>query len=321
MKLTTVVPVFNVGKYIRTCLESLLKQGLEPGEHEILLIDDGSTDDSGRICDEYAAKYPTIFRVFHKPNGGVSSARNLGIREAKGEYIHFMDADDYIVPGGYAFLRDNFLNTTDKRIDYLGFYSVTLDAVARRTFVERNDPSGKIIYEGDIENFYRGDKYFSLIFVGLYGRQMISDIEFDTGLRIGEDIKFNLDFVLKNPNIVLTDCSLYRYAIREGSAIGSRSPKRMRDAVKGYERIIKQVVGAKSEHPEMYSGLDAMIHYEMVPFLSRILSSDMTGREFKDLRKRLIEIGVLPLEVKFKYDSYVNRIFSIPALFPLMRDV
>ena len=79
---TTIVPVYNVGKYLRACLDSLLEQGLREGEHEILLVDDGSTDGSGEICDEYAARYPSLIRVFHKSNGGVSSARNLGIRMA-----------------------------------------------------------------------------------------------------------------------------------------------------------------------------------------------------------------------------------------------
>ena len=104
-----------------------------------MLIDDGSTDGSGEICDEYAARCQSLIRVFHKSNGGVSSARNLGIRMARGEYVHFMDADDYMIAGGYAFLRDNFL-AGGRRVDYLGFYSVTLDDVARRRFVEHNDP-------------------------------------------------------------------------------------------------------------------------------------------------------------------------------------
>lgn len=316
--LTTIVPVYNVEKYIRTGLESLLVQGMRDGEHEILLIDDGSTDSSGRICDEYAAKYPSLIRVIHKPNGGVSSARNLGIREAKGDYIHFMDADDYIIPGGYAFLRDNFLENNNC-IDYLGFYSVTLDAVARRTYVESNDPAGKEVFRGDIESYYQGGKYFSFVFAGLYRRAFINDIEFDTNLRIGEDIKFNLEFTLKNPKILLTDCSLYRYVIRDGSAIGNRSPERMREAVMGYEQILARAVMEKAKHPEMSCGLEALIHYEMVPFTSRILSSDMAKSEFKMLRERLKEKGILPLKVKYKYDSYINRIFSSPAMFPLMR--
>ena len=315
---TTIVPVYNVGKYLRACLDSLLEQGLREGEHEILLVDDGSTDGSGEICDEYAARCQSLIRVFHKSNGGVSSARNLGIRMARGEYVHFMDADDYMIAGGYAFLRDNFL-AGGRRVDYLGFYSVTLDDVARRRFVEHNDPSGKVVFDGDVRLLYQGNKYLSLIVVGLYRRSVIADMEFDTEMRIGEDIKFNLDFALKNPGILLTDCSLYRYVIRPGSAIGNRSPRRMREAVAGYERLLTGAAAAVADYPAMTGGLETLIHCEMVPFTSRILSSDMTRSEFAALGRRLEDAGVMPLKVKFRFDTYVNLIFPPLCSSPLLR--
>lgn len=91
--LSIIVPIFQVEKYLRRGLESLLNQSKE--DIEILLIDDGSTDNSGKICDEYEEQYENI-RVYHQPNMGVSRARNQGIRMAKGEYISFFDPDDYV---------------------------------------------------------------------------------------------------------------------------------------------------------------------------------------------------------------------------------
>ena len=88
-----IIPVYNVEKYLAECIESVLKQTYQ--NIEILLIDDGSPDNSGKICDEYEEKDSRV-RVIHKENGGVSSARNVGLEQANGEYITFIDSDDFV---------------------------------------------------------------------------------------------------------------------------------------------------------------------------------------------------------------------------------
>lgn len=104
MKISVIVPVYNIEKeYLERCIKSICNQTYQ--NLEILLVDDGSTDGSGDVCDRFA-KEDSRVRVFHKENGGSSSARNLAIREAKGEYIGFIDSDDYIEPGMYALLAE-----------------------------------------------------------------------------------------------------------------------------------------------------------------------------------------------------------------------
>lgn len=93
MTFSIIIPVYNVEKYIRECLDSIVKQSFT--DYEVILVDDGSTDSSGAICDEYAAKYDSI-SVIHQENGGAASARNEGIKAAKGEWIWFVDSDDFI---------------------------------------------------------------------------------------------------------------------------------------------------------------------------------------------------------------------------------
>lgn len=95
MLVSVIVPVYNVEKYLPACLDSLLAQSLT--DFELLLVDDGSRDASGAICDEYAVRDSRI-RVFHIPNGGVSAARNLGLDHARGEFVVFVDADDRVMP-------------------------------------------------------------------------------------------------------------------------------------------------------------------------------------------------------------------------------
>lgn len=89
----SIIPVYNVEKYIEQCVESILGQDYD--KREIVLVDDGSTDTSGSICDVYAAKYENVI-VIHKENGGLSDARNVGLAKATGDYILFVDADDFI---------------------------------------------------------------------------------------------------------------------------------------------------------------------------------------------------------------------------------
>ena len=95
MKISIIIPVYNVEKYLRECLDSILAQSYK--DFEIILADDGSTDSSGNICDEYSMKYENI-KVLHKNNNGLSSARNAGLDIAQGEYILFIDSDDVVSP-------------------------------------------------------------------------------------------------------------------------------------------------------------------------------------------------------------------------------
>ena len=94
-KISVIIPIYNAGKYLHRCIDSILSQSY--CNLEILLIDDGSTDASGYICDEYAKKDSRV-KVFHKENGGASNARNTGLDHCTGEWISFVDADDYLLP-------------------------------------------------------------------------------------------------------------------------------------------------------------------------------------------------------------------------------
>ena len=102
--ISVIIPVYNTAAYLRACLDSVLAQR----EHvcQLILVDDGSSDESGSICDEYAARHPELITVRHQRNQGVSAARNLGIDLARGEYLSFIDSDDYLEPDMYATLLE-----------------------------------------------------------------------------------------------------------------------------------------------------------------------------------------------------------------------
>lgn len=114
--LSIVVPVYNVEKYIDRCLESLIDQTFK--DFEIILVDDGSTDSSGIICDYYEKKYEGFIKVVHKPNGGLGSARNEGIKYARGQYIDFVDSDDWMDNDAYEILHDVCGESTPDIVTY-----------------------------------------------------------------------------------------------------------------------------------------------------------------------------------------------------------
>lgn len=113
--ISVITPVYNVEKYLRECVDSVLLQTYK--NYEIILVDDGSTDASGEICDEYAGVHPRV-KVIHKANGGLSDARNTGLKNAKGEYVYFLDSDDYIVPDAFQKLVDI---STKEQSDFVFF--------------------------------------------------------------------------------------------------------------------------------------------------------------------------------------------------------
>lgn len=127
--LSIIVPIYKVDPYLRKCVDSLLVQDLSPEEYEIILVDDGSPDDCGKIADEYAAKFGNV-RAIHQENGGLSVARNTGIMAAQGKYIQFVDSDDYLEPNvlgalveraerdNLDVLRFNYRNVNEKYEEY-----------------------------------------------------------------------------------------------------------------------------------------------------------------------------------------------------------
>ena len=124
-KISVIVPVYNVENYIQYCLESLVNQTYK--NLQIILVDDGSTDSSGYICDKYALKDKRI-KVIHKSNGGLSSARNSGMQLADGNYIGFVDSDDFIMPTFYEELY-NLLQKYDSDIAECEFLRIQMENI------------------------------------------------------------------------------------------------------------------------------------------------------------------------------------------------
>ncbi len=136
IKLSFIVPIYQVEKYLRKCVDSLLSQDVSPSEYEIVLVDDGGNDACPQICEEYATTYPNI-RVIHRENGGLSAARNSGIAVAQGDYICFADSDDYWQPNVLGGLMAQIERD---RLDVLRFRLQYIDAQGESYSPYKSDP-------------------------------------------------------------------------------------------------------------------------------------------------------------------------------------
>lgn len=215
-KVSVIVPVFNVQKYLVRCINSLINQSLT--NIEILLIDDGSTDNSGTICDEFAKKDNRII-VIHKENGGLSDARNVGLDNANGQYVGFVDSDDFIHKEMYSSLY-NALICSDADIaesGYCEFYSIK----SLKADVESN-PTYSEIYsrEKAVISTIMDHKCRTYVWNKLYKKELWDDIRFPYG-KLFEDAFTTYKIINKISKLVRLDSKLYFYFQRENSIVSS----------------------------------------------------------------------------------------------------
>lgn len=218
--ISVIVPVYNTKQYLPRCLDSILSQSFT--NFEILLVDDGSTDGSGAICDKYAAKDNRV-RVFHKENGGVSSARNLGLDESKGEWIYFVDSDDEVLPEGLQILADGISNEVDIVMggcEEVGEHDEASLTVPKHESFRLNKRQSVITQYAGYGLYGR---YWGYICLRLLRRVIVNryHIRFDTSIAIKEDTLFIMQYVCRSNGITqVTTNPVYRYWIRSDSAMG-----------------------------------------------------------------------------------------------------
>lgn len=211
--ISVIVPVYNTGEYLTPCLDSILGQTYQT--FELLLVDDGSTDGSGAVCDQYAARAPRV-RVFHQENQGVSSARNLALEQAVGEYIAFVDADDYIAPD-YLEVFSRILAKQSVGMVFCDLFIVTGKKLEKAHLVRED----RLITERDrlFWDILGSEEQYG---VGAGGtcvqKNLIGEHRFRK-LSYGEDGLFLMELFLDAPTVYITTYAGYYYVQREDSAM------------------------------------------------------------------------------------------------------
>lgn len=207
--ISVIIPVYNTERYIKRCLDSLLSQNQK--DFELILVDDGSTDQSGTICDEYASRDSRI-KVFHKNNGGVSSARNVGLDNVSGDWIAFVDADDY-VDEDYLTIPKMYESCD---VVQKGYRRVYEGKNKMSSLVSR--PKGIISNQKDLDRFFVNYHTYAL-WNKLFKSTLLKGCTFNTEISIGEDFLYFLNFYRKIERYAFTDIGCYYYLDREGTSM------------------------------------------------------------------------------------------------------
>lgn len=209
--ITIIIPIYNAEKYLRKCLDSIMNQTHK--SIEVLLINDGSRDNSGKICDEYEKKDERI-KVIHKENEGVSVARNIGLKNAKGEYIAFIDADDYVEK---EYLEKLLRKLKDHNVEciicgYNRIYGNSIEKISK----DKSYTLSKIEFLDGILNVQGG---IGFTWGKLWKKQAIKNIEFKKEVKIGEDSLFCIEASKNVNNVYILNETLYNYVFNENSAV------------------------------------------------------------------------------------------------------
>ncbi|MGN0778247.1 MAG: glycosyltransferase family 2 protein [Aristaeellaceae bacterium] len=217
-----IVPVYNAEKYLCRCVDSILHQDYQA--LELLLLDDGSTDGSATLCDDYAARDSRV-RVIHKPNSGVSDTRNLGIAQARGEYLQFIDSDDWITPDCTRLLvRTAQQNCCDMVV--ADFYRVIGERLSHKGGIGDRDVLSREAYVAHMmespANFYYG-----VLWNKLYRRDIIqhNGLRMNPDIRLCEDFMFNLEYIRCAGSFCALQVPVYYY-VKTRSSLSAASVKR-----------------------------------------------------------------------------------------------
>lgn len=313
-KISIIIPAYNAEKYIGRCLDSIMAQSYHI-DVEIVVVNDGSTDDTQRILSQYQGSHPDLFKIINKPNGGVSSARNAGMDAATGDWIWFCDADDYIVSDGLSYVIDHFV---DETFDIITFFSITLDPIAMNTFEESDRITGDVIFEGTTIDYFKQNQP-AFVWNHIYKSSSIHDLQF-RNLTIGEDSLFNLEVYMKNLKLRNTNTNIYRYTVSEGQISKKRDVSTMRKSVDGYKRLflLAKEYQSKMSDPKMTRCFDTMIAKQFTPFMSRVLCAKFTRKEFKALIETLARDAVYPIIELGRLQKAFNVMCKHPSFYPFL---
>ena len=294
-KLSIIVPVYGVEKYIDKCLNSLVKQSLK--EIEIIVVNDGTKDNSQKIIDKYVKKYPDKIKSYIKENGGQGSARNYGLEKANGEYIGYVDSDDFVEKDMYKKLY-NKAKENNYDIVVCGNYNVSEDYQNKNidTFINN--------YNTDLEKIFFGKM---AVWNKIYKRDILikNKLEFKEKVWY-EDLAFTLKAIMDSNTFAFIDEPLYDYLIREGSTMNNSNVQRNLEILDAFNDILSYIKHNKKE--EYFSKIEFLaIDHIYISAIVRVLKADADDKVKRKTINKLIDYMNTSFP-NYKNNKYINTL-------------
>jgi glycosyltransferase involved in cell wall biosynthesis len=292
IKLSILIPVYNVSKYLKRCLDSVYSQIDE--SCEVIIVDDGSTDDSGKICDLYYEKYPSLTKVFHKKNEGAYSTRNYAFNKSKGKYLWFIDPDDYIQDGAVKTII-NLINNSNPDVVSLSFKR--FDGVnygkLENVFVLSEVVSG--------EDYLLKGKFDPYLWSKIYRNEFLKEnnVLFDNRLYTQGDWLFNMYvFTTKTVSVLLTDVYAYNYF--NTNPTSTLHNKNKKNHIRGVENSMLATdlflsLMDKNYNNRIYPALVNWNNYNLSGFFYSLILIDYPISKITKIIKEYKELNLYPL--------------------------
>ena len=242
MALSIIVPIYKVEKYLRRCIDSILNQTYR--DIEVILVDDGSPDECGAICDSYAEADSQI-KVIHQKNAGVSVARNAGLACAKGEYVGFVDPDDFVEPDMYYDMLNAMVNENADLV-ICGYNYVDEDGKTDKERLYQQDRNESLTQKQLMSRFSDMPPTVRLSVCNkLFSRNLLTGLEFEIGLHSSEDVLFLMEYSKNVKRAVFVHKPLYQNTVRAGSAThGGLNICSLADSFAVHDRMFTSIIAA-----------------------------------------------------------------------------
>lgn len=292
--ISVIVPVYNVEKYVEICIKSIINQSYR--NLEIILIDDGSTDNSGKICDKLSKKDDRVI-VKHQQNQGVSSARNLGLKLAHGDYISMVDADDILEENMYQEMMNNMIKY-DSDVCICNFWYLNNESLKKN---EINLSKTLMDNKDFLKNMCLLKGVGGYLWNKLYKKSMIENLRFYKEIVIMEDFLFNCEVANKARKISYIDTCLYYYRQWPNSALKKISLEKNISLLYGLDRIIPNLDKYQIKQSERYKLMYIFEAKKALTMLSYKGYTDMIGNiDYKKYLSAKIFISKSNLKWKLK---------------------
>ncbi len=308
IKVSIIVPVYNTMPYLAKCLDSLCNQDYDKKDYEIIVVNDGSVDNSEKIILNYKEQYPDLIKYINKSNGGLSSARNAGLMQAKGKYILFVDSDDYVET---ELLSSLFSENEDYDLFIFGYNEINGN-YSKANYVSKKiltDTQGalKLFFENKAVRGYSWNKLFKLDII------INNNIKFNEEIKYIEDMPFLMEYIEHCNTLYFSQLILYNYVQRPGSLINSVFNINKLTALTAYEKILNIIEQIDPRYISTIYYFIFELDYELSVRIRIGENFEHYLKEYnflrKEMKKNLKKFIFKNVKIKYKIKAIIKYIF------------